>query len=168
MNVKCFLLEPTDRMQPTSYGFAPIYTIAGTENETTWGDAGIGAIMDADYMHDDPDSCGPDGKSYVIKTPGGSWYVDSRASNCDSPCKNCGIIYRDHDKEKNSSACDKYEDSRPHKCWVRHGEPPNLHVDKNGVTCGAGAGSIMFSDEGGKETYHGYLQEGYLTNCPEA
>ena len=49
---------------------------------------------------------------------GDEWNIDSRASNCGLP------------------------DDRLHRCWVRHGEPPLLTVDKNGLTCNAGAGSI--------------------------
>lgn len=61
------------------------------------------------------------------------WNIDSRASNCTMP----------------------YDYT--HRCWVRHGEPPNVTVDKNGLTCAAGAGSIMAAD------YHGFLQNGALT-----
>ncbi len=46
---------------------------------------------------------------------------------------------------------------RPHKCWIRHGTPPDLTVDKNGVTCNAGAGSILVGD------YHGFLVNGRFT-----
>ena len=51
-----------------------------------------------------------------------------------------------------------YEDARPHKCWVRHGDPRTgiVTVDKNGVTCGAGAGSIA------TRGWHGFLREGML------
>ncbi len=76
--------------------------------------------------------CGPDGHCLVVKTPGGDWVVDSRASNCTRP-----------------------EDNQ-HQCWVRHGVAPDITVDKNGDTCNAGAGSILI---GG---YHGFLRGGYL------
>ena len=69
-----------------------------------------------------------------VKTPGGDWNIDSRASNCTRP------------------------DDRTHRCWCRHGEPPNLHVDKAGDTCSAGAGSIICGN------YHGFLHHGYLTD----
>lgn len=72
-----------------------------------------------------------DGPSLHAVTPDGHhWNIDSRASNCGSP------------------------NDRLHRCWVRHGEPPNIHVDKNGLTCNAGAGSI----DTGK--WHGYLHNG--------
>lgn len=62
------------------------------------------------------------------------WNIDSRASNCGSP------------------------NDRNHRCWIRHGDPElgNIHVDKNGLTCTAGAGSI---DMGG---WHGFLHNGEL------
>ena len=48
-----------------------------------------------------------------------------------------------------------------HKCWVRHGRPEDgtLHVDKNGKTCAAGAGSILTSK------WHGFLHNGHLVPC---
>jgi hypothetical protein len=73
------------------------------------------------------------GPVLCVRTPGGVWRIDTRASNC-------GLPY-------------DYE----HRCWVRHGEPPNVHVDKNGLTCNAGAGSIQCGD------YHGFLHNGELT-----
>lgn len=62
---------------------------------------------------------------------GDRWDIDSRASNC------------------------TLKDDRLHRCWVRHGRPEdgNVHVDKNGLTCNAGGGSI---DTGG---WHGHLKE---------
>jgi len=79
---------------------------------------------------------GPDDRSLVVILPTGHpLHIDSRASNCILP----------NDKE--------------HRCWVRHGRPEDgtLHVDKNGVTCAAGAGSIAV------EGYHGFLHNGELT-----
>ena len=79
---------------------------------------------------------GADGLSIIVVLPNGDhWNVDSRASNCTLP----------HDNV--------------HRCWCRHGDPRatrGLHVDKVGVTCAAGAGSIM---SGG---WHGFLHQGYL------
>lgn len=72
----------------------------------------------------------------IVVLPGGHhWDIDSRASNCTLP--------EDDD----------------HKCWIRHGTPPEITVDKNGNTCSAGSGSIMM---GG---YHGFLRNGYLEDC---
>jgi hypothetical protein len=75
-----------------------------------------------------------DGDHLVVVCPNGyTWDIDSRASNCTMP----------------------YDYN--HRCWVRHGDPPKITVDKNGVTCAAGAGSILAGD------YHGFLQNGILT-----
>lgn len=65
---------------------------------------------------------------------GDHWVIDSRASNCTMP------------------------DDRTHRCWVRHGDPETgvVHVDKNGHTCSAGAGSIQSGN------WHGFLHNGEL------
>lgn len=71
----------------------------------------------------------PDGHRYHI------WNIDGRARNC------------------------TMKDDRLHRCWVRHGDPSipgQLHVDKAGLTCAAGAGSILTS------TWHGFLHHGEL------
>jgi len=78
---------------------------------------------------------GPDRKSLAVRTPGGDWLVDMPASNCAK------------------------KDDKAHKCWVRHGRPPEITVDKNGCTCSAGAGSIQIRG------YHGFLRDGYLVSC---
>lgn len=63
------------------------------------------------------------------------WEVDGRASNCTK------------------------KDDNVHKCWCRHGDAPNVTVDKNGNTCAAGAGSILV------DGWHGFLRNGYLEEC---
>ena len=74
---------------------------------------------------------GPDGRSLIARCPGGhDWAIDARASNCALP----------GDEE--------------HRCWIRHGEPPLITVDKDGLTCAAGAGSIQAG------AYHGFLRNG--------
>lgn len=79
---------------------------------------------------------GPDGHSLVVKLPNGHhWLVDNRASNC------------------------TMKDDDVHRCWVRHGEPPNITVDKKGHTCKAGGGSIWSGD------WHGFLRNGRLEEC---
>lgn len=79
---------------------------------------------------------GPDGHCLIVIVPGNHpWMVDGRASNCTLP------------------------DDNVHKCWVRHGEAPNITVDKSGVTCKAGAGSILAG------SYHGFLRNGFLEQC---
>lgn len=99
---------------------------------------------------------GADGKTLIVRTPGGDWCIDNRATNCDSACKHCGVAYKDH---RAGVGCGHYEDAHAnHKCWVRHGVAPNIHVDKNGHTCGAGAGS--FQDAA--NIWHGFLHHGRL------
>lgn len=91
-----------------------------------------GACWDAWWM---PFSRGDDGICLMVRCPGGhDWMVDSRASNCGLP------------------------DDKVHKCWIRHGDPRECHVtvDKNGITCNAGAGSI------GTPNWHGFLRDGQL------
>lgn len=70
-----------------------------------------------------------------VRTPGGDWLIDQRCSNCTRP-----------------------EDNE-HRCWVRHGIPPHITVDKNGNTCNAGGGSVL------KPTWHGFLRDGFLVKC---
>jgi len=92
-----------------------------------------GAIWRAPWFEDHPAWRGPDGRTLVCRCPDGhDWIIDSHASNCTLP------------------------DDHAHKCWVRHGEPPDLTVDKNGATCAAGGGSIQTSK------WHGFLRNGWL------
>lgn len=97
--------------------------------------APAGAMWDAVWFNKMPAYTGPDGICLVVKTPAGEWMVDGRASNCTMPEDNV------------------------HKCWVRHGVPPNITVSKDGNTCAAGAGSILIKE------YHAMLQEGELRQC---
>jgi hypothetical protein len=85
---------------------------------------------------------GPDGLSVVCVIPRegarGStwWHIDHMASNCTKP------------------------DDKEHRCWVRHGTVGEvIHVDKNGNTCAAGAGSIAVPG------FHGFLHHGVLREC---
>lgn len=147
MNIKCFLLIPTDKVikrevvpndgrSPYSVT-TPIYKRSDTGEETTIQESPVGAIWENTWYYDCQmnDWCGVDGKSYSVKTPEGDWCIDSRASNCDK------------------------KDDHIHKCWCRHGEAPNFTVDKIGNTCNAGGGSFM------RGNYHGFLRNGELTNC---
>lgn len=128
--------------------------------EVTLRDAPAGAMYFADWYQDVAEWIGPDGRALIVVLPpdGHPWHIDGRASNCDSPCASCGQPYHAHNQAAADRAfkCDRYRDARPHKCWVRHGEPPNVTVDKQGITCGAGAGSIQ------TKRYHGFLQGGRL------
>lgn len=69
---------------------------------------------------------------HVVLPNGHWWDIDGRAANCTLP------------------------QDKTHRCWVRHGTPPHITVDKNGPTCSAGAGSIL------SDGYHGFLREGRL------
>lgn len=96
-----------------------------------------GMMWFADWMGDY--AKGPDGHCLMVVCPGGGeWCIDGPASNC--TMKN-----------------DTGPFGKAHRCWVRHGTPPNITVDKNGKTCAAGAGSII----AGK--YHGFLRNGEFT-----
>jgi hypothetical protein len=111
-----------------------VYRRADTGEETDLRDAPPGAMWDAWWMANFAGWCGPDGRSLMVKLPNGNdWHIDG-------PCNNCT------DPEGSLTGA--------HKCWVRHGEPPVITVDKNGVTCGAGGGSILSG------SYHGFLVNG--------
>ncbi len=73
-----------------------------------------------------------EGESWILRTPGGDLNLDSRAGNCSKPWCN------------------------DHKCWIMHGEPPEITVDKQGNSCDAGGGSIIMGD------WHGFLRNGWL------
>ena len=109
-----------------------IYRRVDTGEEMTLHEAPEGAMWDAAWFHKVPGWCGDDGRSIICKIPHNhDWHIDGTATNCTRP-------------------------DEPHKCWVRHGEPPILTVDKNGNTCGAGAGSILTPE------WHGFLRNGEL------
>ena len=110
-----------------------VYRRADNGELMTLHEAPIGAMWYADWHWQK----GPDGRCLAVKVPGSrptghDWIVDGRASNCTMP------------------------DDNVHRCWVRHGTPPNITVDKGGNTCKAGAGSIK------TDTWHGFLRGGML------
>jgi hypothetical protein len=114
-----------------------IYKRTDTGEEMTLQSAPAGAMYDAWWY---PDAWkGEDGIALIVKMPGGgSWHVESRASNCTLPNDN------------------------KHRCWVRKGNPQRpetLTVGKDGLTCSAGAGSIVMNK------WHGFLRNGYLEEC---
>jgi hypothetical protein len=129
-----------------------LYRRSDSGEVCTLREAPEGAIWDA-WWCCTPDRMGADGRCLVAKVPGGhEWMIDGRASNCDSPCRHCVRPYHQHSPKPDD--CPGYEDARPHKCWVREGTPPLLTVGKNGITCGAGAGSILTPN------WHGFLRNG--------
>lgn len=99
---------------------------------TTLADAPPGALWVAWWMGNNCTWDNATEPPLLCKTPGGDWNIDGRANNCTMP------------------------EDRLHRCWIRHGIPPNIHVDKNGLTCTAGAGSIQAG------AYHGFLHNGEL------
>lgn len=118
-----------------------IYSRTDTGEEMTLREAPAGAIWRATWFEGVERLTGPDGHCYICRMPGGrDWNIDGPASNCDQ---------RD----------------RPHKCWVRTGEAPNLTVGKGkeGESCTAGAGSIWI-DRGGPNDWHGFLTNGVLNH----
>lgn len=109
-----------------------IYTRVDTGEEMTLRDAPAGAMWDAVWFHSVKSWCGEDGRSLQCRLPfNHDWHIDGPCNNCTKP-------------------------ETEHKCWIRHGEPPNLTVDKNGNTCDAGAGSILTPQ------WHGFLRNGEL------
>jgi hypothetical protein len=110
-----------------------VYKRTDTGEETTLRDVPPGAMWHAWWA--DKFQVPQSEHNLVVKTPGGEWQIDSQSSNCTMP--------DDRRQER-------------HHCWIRHGDIPNITVDKNGMTCGAGAGSIQCGN------YHGFLRNGYL------
>jgi len=109
-----------------------IYRRADTGEEMTLRDAPDGAMWEASWYSGIPGWCGDDGRAIMCRVPDKhDWHIDGPCSNCTRP-------------------------NEPHRCWVRHGVPPNLTVDKNGDTCAAGAGSILTPQ------WHGFLRDGEL------
>jgi len=146
-----------------------IYRRTDTGEEMALRDAPAGAIWHMWWF------AGNEGNGYSgcvnnqylsCRLPGGhDWCIDGVALNCDSPCKNCGKPYHMHQRDAgpnggpNAANCTAYVDARPHHCWVREGVPPLLTVGKTGITCGAGAGSILVPG------WHGFLRNGFLEQC---
>jgi len=123
-----YVFKPDDHWQVFT---DRLYRRVDNGDLTTLRTAPEGAIWRAEWMERWAHNCGSDGRCYVAKCPGGGdWMIDGRASNC------------------------TMKDDNIHKCWVRHGEAPNFTVDKNGVTCAAGAGSIQ------THNWHGFLRNG--------
>lgn len=120
---------------PWQVFYLDVWQRSDTGELITLRDAPAGAIWNAHWMLHGKEEAG-DGQYLVVKLPNGNdWAIDSRANNCTMPTDDV------------------------HQCWVRHGEAPEIHVDKNGQTCAAGAGSILSGN------YHGFLHHGWLVEC---
>jgi len=142
--------EPQERLQLVCESCGQTFDgVRSSWNITKWdtedGKLHVGDMYWADCMKEKDGKCyywdNCTGKHLIIRVPDGDreeghpWNIDSRASNCTR------------------------KDDRTHRCWVRHGEPPHIHVDKNGNTCSAGAGSIQ------TDKWHGFLHNGELVKC---
>lgn len=111
----------------------------GQPGEYSLRDRVPGMMWDAPWMGEW--ARGRDGRCLVVVLPNGyDWMIDGRGSNC------------------------TLKDDAAHRCWIRHGTPPALTVDKNAstpdasaaTTCAAGAGSIQAGN------WHGFLRNGEL------
>lgn len=99
-----------------------------------------GAMWYAWWLEGTPMWTGPDGRALMVRLPDGhDWHVDGIANNCT-----------------------KKDDLLGHKCWVRTGAPPRVTASKTGgLTCSAGAGSILTPN------WHGFLTDGILSTSRE-
>lgn len=143
--VKCFLVEPIfGEDDPTpGYDSWDSRTITGWRRADTGeirkhlSEFPVGAMWRAYWLKKNWIWSNETEPHVIVRCPNGAgtrdWDIDSRASNCALPS------------------------DTTHRCWVRHGRPPNLTVDKNGPTCSAGAGSIALPN------WHGFLRGGMLT-----
>lgn len=139
---KCFLVEPVrtpERLPIFNHEPWNDFVISHWENPLTgetkeWPHQfGVGAMWLATFYPKNFEWENEREPHLIVMTPGGPWDIDSRASNC------------------------TMKGDKKHRCWIRHGEAPLITVDKNGLTCGAGAGSIQCGN------YHGFLRNGELT-----
>lgn len=133
---------------PSGKSRSTIFRCLATGEEKTAHELPVGALYAVDRSHcKGPNGwppVGPDGLAIACVClghggPGSThhWYIDSRASNCTKP-----------------------EDVQ-HRCWVRHGTVGDrLTVDKNGLTCAAGAGSFFM---GPNNEWHGFIRDGKMT-----
>jgi hypothetical protein len=59
-----------------------LYTQSDGDGITTASAAGPGAIYDAEWLHGNPDVCGPDGHAYIAICPDGAeWLIDGPSSS---------------------------------------------------------------------------------------
>jgi hypothetical protein len=142
--IQCFLIEPVFGDKLKEHGITRARDIwedreivswvrPGTDEQQEFAHQfGPGALYYAVWLPRNITWGNEEGPHLYVQTPGGDWDIDSRCSNCTLP------------------------EDRVHRCWVRHGMPPQITVDKSGLTCGAGAGSIQ------QRTWHGHLHNGLL------
>lgn len=139
---KCHEPFPADAIHQVNRRL--LYRRADTGDVFLLNEAPDGAMWFAWWMEQWTRNLGPDGKSLWVKCPGGDdWGIDGVASNCTLP------------------------DDVTHRCWMRHGTPPDITVDKTPEppfdhTCQAGGGSIA------TPRYHGFLTNGAFTKNDKA
>lgn len=136
--IECSWWEHTGEMTPFKDGVSsPLYRPLGFDGPCVPYDGmppGACWVLNHGAGEHPAWAVGADGLAIAVILPTRhSWYIDSRASNCTMP------------------------DDKVHKCWIRHGTVgERLTVDKRGLTCKAGAGSIQVPG------YHGFLEDGRL------
>jgi hypothetical protein len=156
--IKCFLVEDTGKTRAAVIK-DDAGNVTGTVERPVWrrvdtgeefealADTPVGAMWFAPWLDE---MFSPQLEHVlIVKTPGGDWLIDGEARNCTMPNKG----------EERDGKTYFYPFQQDHHCWIIHGTPPDITVDKAGTTCGAGAGSI------GKPNYHGFLRNGYLVEA---
>jgi hypothetical protein len=133
VGIRCFVVEQVpDSARPLLWRRVDTGEVLGGAC-----DLPAGAMWDAHWFpRNEGWKRGSDGRRLIVRCPGGyDWDVDGQARNCSRPGE-------DHD------------------CWCRHGEWPDVTVDKvpepGRSTCRAGAGSIVVPG------WHGFLRAGEL------
>lgn len=121
-----------------------VYRRADTGEEMILRDAPVGAMWYAPWL----DHLYRPQLEHVliVKLPDKTeWIADSKAKNCRDA--------KNYDWQHHWTR----EPADPkHHCWVVHGVPPLITVDKKGNTCEAGGGSIW------SDGWHGFLWNGVL------
>lgn len=152
--IQCFLIEPVWKDQTVEFAkyeswipegktIAHWVRVDNGEIRQHNSEFGVGAMWFAYWGFKNREWQNETGPHLYVRCPNGpadaagriptrDWDVDARASNCTLP------------------------EDKLHRCWVRHGSPPAVHVDKSGHTCSAGAGSIALPG------WHGFLRNGML------
>jgi hypothetical protein len=134
--LRCFLVEPVEAPKPGQEP-QPTDMYRGVDGGDAFPleKAPPGAMLWAWWTTDLHPQLG-EHPLVVILPDGVPWMPDAQAHNCSIP--------------------DDVDQAR-HHCWVMHGTPPAVTVDKDGVTCDAGHASV--SSPG----YHGDLRDGFFT-----
>ncbi|MES2166611.1 MAG: hypothetical protein V4458_06200 [Pseudomonadota bacterium] len=127
---------------------SPIMRNMATGEECSSRELPIGALYASPRRKgshaDDYPRAGKDGHSIFCVVAGDEGYAGNTAWNIEGRASNCTL-----------------PDEPTHRCWVRQGTiGERITVDKNGPTCGAGAGSFFM---GPRNCWHGFIRDGKLT-----